>query len=112
MTIEYWAGQRRSIVKIVGNIIDHLDIIPGRFYFDLVEHRGVWSVYHWLDGSYGQKNFGTNQIQAEQHLDSQKMCSENYKQLIGKRDKLISRIAPISNKLDFIHRQINAGILR
>lgn len=99
-------------MDIKGNIIDHLDIIPGRFYFDLVENNGVFSVYHWLDGSYGQRNFGANQGRAEQHLDSQRMCSENYKQLIGKRDKLISRIAPISNKLDLVQRQINAGILR
>lgn len=99
-------------MHIVGNILKHLDIIPQRFYFDLVELRGVYSVYHYLDGSTGQKNFGSNLTLAEQHMDSQRMCSENYKQLIGKRDKLISRIAPISNKLNFVQRQIAAGILR
>ncbi len=100
-----------SIVKIAGTIIQHLDIILGRFYFNLVEDGGIYSVYHWLDGSYGQKNFGTNRGQAEQHLNSQRMCTNYYKELIAKRDKLISRIAPISNKLDRIHRQINVGIL-
>jgi len=99
-------------VKIEGNILQHLDIVPGRFYFDLVEENGIFSVYHWLDGSYGQKNFGVQKLRAEQHLDSQQMCAGYYKQLIGKRDKLISRIAPISNKLDLVSRQIEAGILR
>lgn len=99
-------------MKISGNIIQHLDIIPGRFYFDLIEEGDTYSVYHWLDGSYGQKNFGNKKLQAKQHIASQRMCADYYKQLIGKRDKLISRIAPISNKLDMVQQQINAGILR
>ena len=99
-------------MKIIGDIVQHLDIIPGRFYFDLVKHEGIYSVYHYLDGGYGQKSFGTSRTLAEQHMDSQGMCLAYYKQLIGKRDKLLSSIAPISNKLDLITRQIQAGILR
>jgi hypothetical protein len=105
-------GQRRSIVNISGTILKHLDIIPGRLYFDLVENGGIYSVYHYCDGSYGQKNFGTYRNQAEQHVDSQEMCADYYKELIGKRDSLLRRISPLSNKLAMVNSQIGAGILR
>ena len=95
-----------------GTIIQHLDIIAGRFYFNLVENEGIYSVYHYFDGSYGQKNFGANKEEAENFMNTQSMCIDLYKALIGKRDKLILRLAPISNKLDAVNRQINALILR
>ena len=99
-------------MKITDNILQTLEVIPGRFYFYLVEKDGVYSVYHKLDGGYGQKNFGTDKEQAEVHFDNQKICQPEYKQLIGKRDKLIYRVAPISNKLDRVTRQIDALIIR
>ena len=95
-----------------GTIILHLDIIVGRFHFNLVENEGIYSVYHYFDGSYGQKNFEANKEGAENFMDAQCMCIDLYKALIGKRDKLILRLAPISNKLDAVNRQINALILR
>lgn len=99
-------------MDIKSNILTRLDIIPSRLTFTLVENDGIFSVYHRFDGSYGQRNFGTDQNQAEQYMECQKLCKLDYQQLIGKRDKLISRIAPISNKLDAVNRQIDALILR
>ena len=99
-------------MKITGNPIQRVDIIPERFWFVLVESKGIYSVYHHCDGSYGQKNFGTNQEGATRHLDSQRRWRNYYLELIGKRDKLVSRMAPISKKLDMVTLQIKAGILR
>jgi len=99
-------------VDIKGNILTQLDIMPNRLTFTLAEDNGIFSVYHRYDGSYGQKNFGTDRLQAEQHIECQRICKDFYWQLLGKKDKLISRIAPISNKLDAVARQIDALILR
>lgn len=99
-------------MNIKGNILDQLDIIPNRFTFTLVENNGIFSVYHRFDGGHGQKNFGSDKLSAEQHIEYQKICKDYYQQLISKRDKLISRIAPISSKLDAVSRQIDALILR
>lgn len=99
-------------MDIKGNILQTVEILPARFYFYLVESNGIYSVYHRFDGSYGQKNFGDDKEQAEIFIGNQSICSHAYKELIGKRDQLIHRIAPISNKLDSINAQINALILR
>ncbi len=99
-------------MDIKGDILKQLDIIPGRLTFTLVENDGIFSVYHRFDGSYGQRNFSTDQNRAEQHIECQRICRDLYQQLLGKRDKLISRLAPISNKLDAVSRQIDALILR
>jgi len=99
-------------VKIAGDVLQRVDIIPERLWFILARHQNAWSVYHYLDGSYGQKNFGDKEEQAKQHIDSQEMCRDYYKELIGKRDKLILRIAPISNKLDAVTQQIDSLIVR
>ncbi len=99
-------------MKIIGNALRRVDIIPERFWFVLVEENGIYSVYHYLDGSYGQKNFGEDKTQAEIHLDNQACCRDYYQKLIAKRTKLISRIAPIRNKLDATTTIISALILR
>lgn len=99
-------------MDIKGNVLTQIDIIPSRFTFTLVENNGIFSVYHRFDGRYGQRNFGIDRKQAEQHMEWQRICKDLYRQLLGKRAKLISRVAPISNKLDAVDRQIDALILR
>lgn len=94
-----------------GNILETVTIIPGRFVLHLVEENGTYSVYHYLDGGHGQRNCGTNRQEAEKHLYTQSKLSGDYKTLIGKRDRLTLRIAPISNKLDQTTRLISALIL-
>lgn len=99
-------------MDIKGNVLNRLDIIPSRFTFTLVEDNGIFSVYHRLDGRYGQRNFGKDRDQAEQYIECQRICKDLYQQLLGKKAKLISRVAPISNKLDAVDRQIDALIIR
>lgn len=92
------------------NVIAQSIIIPNRFKFDLIESDGHYSVYHQLDGGYGQRGFDS-ESDARVHLQKQESYKKTYMELIARRDAIRKRMQPLKNKEAMLSTQIESLIL-